>query len=570
MTCVDKKFWLENLGALFSSIQVVPTHTMNLAQQLNSITRLLLIVFIIMLLFNFKYSVHFLVISIVFIIIIYYMQRKTMSKCQEKYSNPTVVEYYKPPSNYLYAGPQPSIPQNPKSVAPPPDMRKYAQTRMANKGGKEFAEAIIETPEKLPFCNDVVDVNSSFNFSMNQTLAGGDYGGKYRPNPKTLVAPIIKPPSHDLSYWRDNNLTTYSAINSEPGQIDMYASGYAVSTCCGYLNEGSELVPEPNQQIPQAVGGRADYKEGYGIVSPVPTVDNVFVPTLPVKEGYAEIVSPVPTVDNVFVPTMPYIKEGYERKNEKYTPLKTVENPNWAVVQPNQPGWVNTSCGYNPDQLFEAGLPANLPTGNCEQDPVFKQYNENLYTQTVTPGVYTRNQVNEPINSNIGISFQQQFEPTTCNRNDKGLNYLQHDPRIIEPAIFEPVTSVKEKAVYDNVYDPRFYGYGTSYRSYIDPVTGQPRYMYDDINAIRMPNYITRSKVDFLPYADSYGPVQAGSEFGNRLNPNIRELAQDSWMRDSLQFRNDMTERRMRKINSEMWQKRQFPHGPGQANSYKC
>ena len=35
-----------------------------------------------------------------------------------------------------------------------------------------------------------------------------------------------------------------------------------------------------------------------------------------------------------------------------------------------------------------------------------------------------------------------------------------------------------------NVYDPRFTGYGTSYRAYNEPVTGQTRFYYDDVNAM--------------------------------------------------------------------------------------
>ena len=77
-----------------------------------------------------------------------------------------------------------------------------------------------------------------------------------------------------------------------------------------------------------------------------------------------------------------------------------------------------------------------------------------------------------------------------------------------------------------------------------------------------MPNYITRSKIDHLPYADKYGPMEEDSEFGNKHTSNIRTLAQDSWLRNSLQFRNDLTERLMRKKNSEAWQRRQSPLGP--------
>ena len=259
------------------------------------------------------------------------------------------------------------------------------------------------------------------------------------------------------------------------------------------------------------------------------------------------IVAPVPVQSTIQIP---YIKEGYNSL------------PSNVMVMPEQPGMMNTSCGYNPEQIFNSNLPSNYPAGNCEQSPFLKKFNENLYTQIVTPGVYTRNEINEPINSNIGISLQQQFEPTTVTRDEKGLHYLQHDPRVVSTNLPVQEKYEKDEPNYDNVYDPRFSGYGTSYRSYFEPVTGQTRFMYDDVNAIRMPNYVVRSKIDHLPYADTYGPIQEGSEFGNIHNPHIRYLAQDSWMRDSLDFRNDMTQLLMRKRNSEAWQQRQAPLGP--------
>ena len=202
-----------------------------------------------------------------------------------------------------------------------------------------------------------------------------------------------------------------------------------------------------------------------------------------------------------------------------------------------------------------------MSVGNCEQNLALKNYNKNLFTQIVTPGVYSTNEINEPINSNIGISFQQQFEPLKAVRDENGLHYTRQDPSSSNNNSTDSSYD-NDTPNYDNVYDPRFYGYGTSYRSYLEPVTGQTRFMYDDINAIRMPNYISRSKIDHLPYADKYGPMQCGSENGNIHNPNIRALVQDSWYRDSVEFRNDMTEKLMRKKNAEAWQRRQAPLGP--------
>ena len=88
-------------------------------------------------------------------------------------------------------------------------------------------DLIMERPTAFRFCNDEVPFkfNDEKYISINQKLVGP-------PNPKTLIPPVIVPPSHDLSYWKANNLITHSHVN-EKLQIDNYQSGYQVSTCCG-------------------------------------------------------------------------------------------------------------------------------------------------------------------------------------------------------------------------------------------------------------------------------------------------------------------------------------------------
>jgi hypothetical protein len=643
MVCVDKKFWLRNPGALFSSVQIVPTNDMNLAQQMNALTRLMILIFLIMFFMGFKYSIHFFVASVLFLIILYYIQKSSMSKnaCTENYGNrQKIVEKYMPPpkkeimstkdgARVIY-----NFKPAPTSPLPSVNVSKLAPSTTKLVDGKWQNQSIIVTPENLPFCNDQVSIDppAPFAVNLNASLSGA------KVNQVTQIPPVVTPPIYALDYWRDNNLIEFPQINKAPIQEELYLSGYAESTCCGYLGDKAELVPEDGPACgPKGCRSKEEQKckadmiqENYGVIqAPRPMQDRPYVPSMPVNTpmvrqgtiqpspalppqgtyggpdvqvgfgGYSEgfqaglrasqgaysgniwknsdytlnngrnnpIRAPSIVQDRPFVPMMPVQNNSVVMANgPDFEPYEfdsrgnIKENFDNSIIQPNQPGFVNTSCGYNPAQT-EVGLPSNYPAGNCEMDPAMKQYNENLFTSIVTPGVYSINQINEPINSNIGISFQQQFEPTTAVRDEKGLLYTLHDPRI-----FVPPTKLPEapKPAYDNVYDPRQYGYGTSYRSYIDPITGQPRFYYDDIMALRAPNYITRSKVDFLPYADSYGPMQEGSEYGNIHSPNIRALAQDSWFRDSLQFRNDMTERLMRKVNAEAWQKRQSPLGPGQ------
>ena len=468
LKCQKNKLWLENIANLFCSFNLIPLDGMSLGEQMNALTRLVIIVSIVLVLLGFRFSLLFLLLSLLFIIILYYIQRKNMETFKS--------EYYTP--------------------------------NQSNNTSEIVWEDLSNSHR---FCNDERPLDGpdgAFNnpewMSVNQKLVGG-------PNPKTKIPPVITAPSHDLSYWKANNLITHSAINEE-SQIDVYQSGYQVSSCCAPTYDCAETcmlaIPTPNPLTQKT----------------------------PLRENYS----------NPKLFSYPFLKTSPE---------------NEILVRPNEPGQVNVACGYNPEQLITAGLPTNIPAGNCSQDPVMKQYNENLYTQTIQPGVYTRNQINEPINSNMGISFTQQFPPTTCKSDiwSGEVKYTEHDPRIMEPIIEEPNLDTMTAVTEANIYDPRFSGYGTSYRSYTDDNIGQTRFYYDDVDAIRMPNYITRNDIDNQPFADHYGPLPQGGARGNPKNANIRAMANDAFLQGTIQQRTDLQERLMRKRNSEMHQLRKYP-----------
>ena len=500
VSCTKNKFWLENPVQLFCSYDLIPLDSMSLSEQMNALSRLVFFVSIILLLLGFKQSILFLLISLVFIIIIYYIQKmKHIQKLSENYTRPHFI------------GEKPVM-----------DLWKNINN------SKLFCDDTIE----LDGQNGQIGVFNNPNWmSVNQKLAGPV-------NPKTLIPPVITPPSHELSYWKANNLITHSAIN-DVSNIDVYQSGYQVSTCCAPTYDCRETcklsIPLiPQQQVPRQVQV-TEQIEGYcGSKYPEMGVKNI--------TGSGKDVRALTENFNI-----PFFKNTIDKMNNPYS----------------DSGQINTQCGYNPSQLEIAGLPTNLPAGNCSQLPSMKEYNTNLFTQTIQPGVYTRNQINEPINSNMGISFTQQFPPTTCKTNmwSGEVNYTQHDPNIIEPVYQQPEIPTINEA---NVYDPRFSGYGTSYRSYTDNNIGQTRFYYDDIDSIRMPNYIVRSDIDFAPFADSYGPIPGGDEFGNKHNADIRALANNAFLDASLTQRTSLQESLLRKRNNEMWQLRKSPHGAQQ------
>ena len=370
----------------------------------------------------------------------------------------------------------------------------------------------FDNPTHLRFCDDNKPV---INTLVNKSGTA---------NPKTFLTPVIAAPIADLDYWKANNLVVHSSINDETQQ-DAFQSGYQVSTCCGN-NRNKKIVPVKKSMY--ATNG-GDSKEGYQ-------------KSLPVIQQTMDC---TPIYNKVTYPEPEQTQENFIFPHE---------------IRKEQPGQMNTSCGYNPKQLVDYNLPSNLPAGNCQKQTQFSDYNKNLFTQTIQPGIYSRNQLIEPINSNIGISFNQQFEPVTCEENNsEGLTYIENDPRIMDDVLIEPNYGVINSVNNANIYDPRHSGYGTSYRSYTDENLGQTKFYYDDIDSIRMPNYITRSNIDFERYADSYGPLPENGGEGNPYHSDIRALAQDSFTRSTIKQRTELQERMTRKIRANAWQQRVAP-----------
>lgn len=432
--------WLENPYNLFSSPKLVPMEGMTFTEQMNAITRLIIIISLVLFLLGFKQSFLFLLLAMSFIVILYYIQKRNMEQQNKEKFTP-----YKRGNLSMFKDP-------------------YAKT----------------------FCDDAVDmdgVNGAFN-KPNWVSENGKLSGPA--NPKTKIPPVVAIPSHDLNFWRANNMVVHSAINDE-SNTDVYRSGYQVSTQC---NNPSISAPDSQE----------DFRLSF----------------------------------------MPTNRDPYMRYVN------------------NDPGSVDISCGYNPQQVKRSGLPTNLAAGCCTQNPALKQYNENIFTQTIQPGVYTRSEIIEPVNSNIGISFNQQLPRTTCRDGPRrgDIEFIEHDPNLIEPV---HIRTKSYGPTESDVYDPRFSGYGTSYRSYTDDNLGQTKYYYDDVDAIRMPNYIVRSNIDNQPFADKYGPIPQGDEYGNKNTSNIHKLANDAFTESSIQQRTELQQSAMRKVNALSWQQRVAP-----------
>ena len=590
MSNCKKKFWFDNVSELFSTGDIMINKSMSFEDKMNSLTRITIYIFFLLLIFKCKNSFMFLIFSLLIIIIIYYINKKQMKKDnyemfrlqqhvdevrrrdttfeqksynvpyrdkivnkqqdyinqqayiqqqnqqqnQQQYNdmqNNQINEYQQTEaftqlkplkrqsdirserSTYITPKPQPQQKSryiNMNQNIKPNKIERQFTTPVYLFENETKNNVILDTPTSYILTENemAMDVNNPTYASKNQALVG-------KVNPRTLIAPVIVPPLADLGYWKTNNLVTHSLINDQK-QTDIYLSGYQVTTDCkedSNYSRGNKYFMS-NTDKPQTYLQRSNSYASNRLKNNSKPIDN-----------------------------FSQVKENFE----KYP----------YMIAPKENGQINTSCGYDPNQI-KLGLPSNLKVGKCAKDPIFKEYNDNLFTQTIQPGVYTKSEINEPINSNIGISFDQQFLPTTYEIDNENILYTKHDPRIFDSSVFENDSELQDSGVNAaNVYDPRFSGYGTSYRSYTDDNIGQTRFYYDDVDSVRMPNYISRSNIDFALFADSYGPMV--SERGNLNNAEIRKLADRQFLDSAIEFRTGMQERLMRKTNANAWQQRVAP-----------
>lgn len=196
---------------------------------------------------------------------------------------------------------------------------------------------------------------------------------------------------------------------------------------------------------------------------------------------------------------------------------------------------------------------------------------DQLRTTTLQPGVYQTSDFSEPINSLAGISQQKQFQPMIISEDKYGVKYSVDEKVDMFPQYDKGLIDTKEsytdelpnvtvlQSRYDT-FDPRFTGYADNNRAYLDPITGSTKYFYDDIDAITMPNYISRNNVDIYPWAPQYGSGINGSlseSIGN--GDGYKQLANNAFMDSQIKYRTELQERLMRKRNAEMWQRRIAP-----------
>jgi len=374
-------------------------------------------------------------------------------------------------------------------------MKEYRTSGYPSNPSGDLYKGGFSTTQKR-FCNDEVSLNYGPDyFSMNQSLAGG-------PSMKTTIPPIVVAPSHDLSIWKENDFVIHSNINRETN-FDYSRAGY---------NDG--LLPTK--------------------------CSTCTLPAVRAEQGlttcYCDKKINLPDIN--------------KKSREEITKSSTEQRLPELIREMRR----NNISESEIQNMLDAKESKAEKKRTRSVEYFESPRTDNIITQTLQPGVYQKSHVAEPIQSNIGISYTQEFVPTEIDSTSNRIKYTQQNPNnlIITPTFREEVI---DQSI-ENIYDPRFNGYGTSYRSYVDKLTGRPQFYYDDIDSITMPNYITRSNVDTFPWANTYGPDKI---MNSDTNNEYRQLANNAFHDSAIQFRTELQERLMRKRNAELWQRRVAP-----------
>jgi len=554
-----EKFWMYDVTQLFRSFELLPSPEDTLSVKLNTITRLALIICIVIA--AYKPILAFSTMLLVMVV--------TMSVYSGAVADPTIEGFEEP-----YGDLSTSRFMNDSAAAAGYGstnqlyefMKEYNSTRFPDLNKVGFAST------QKRFCNDAVPLEyGPDHVSPNQELVGG-------PNPKTKIPPLVVAPSHDLDSWRNNDFAVHSNINLETN-FDAERSGYNCgilpTKCeeCLYIpcqckkNPPSSYMQAPKFLDESVVNGTPEIIEGFnGHVGARGLRRPGFGPHdgsfggkrvggygrsgrggRREDRGEADIVTNNPRSRQKIIREL--VKEmGGNGKHNKFI-RKYIRD----VFLSRRLGDVED---MEIDEVIEdLTVPPQKGDDEVEIAPCFESpRRDNIITQTLQPGVFQKSHIGEPIQSNIGISYTQEWGPTEVQEEDGMIKYTMRDPKSV---IMTP--SVREEPIEQNnanVYDPRFTGYGTSYRSYVDKLTGRPKFFYDDIDAVTMPNYITRSKVDVFPWAEKYGPdkMMDESEYSE-----YRQLANNAFTDSALTFRTELQERLMRKRNAELWQRRVAP-----------
>ena len=515
----EEIFWAYDISALFRCFNLVPYGSISSGSRLNAITRLVILIYIILLFAKYKYAHMFLVCSIILILIVHlkYSQEnfELLSYDNIKMDNYTSQTLRKP-QNYT-SNPEMRVTNtlNPHVLTPNTQRETYADIQY--------------------------------------------YSPKSGVNTKMFIEPLIAPRSLDRDVW---------------GYPSTYPSGMNTSTL--YEQTESQNFPNGyNQYLPRE---ELQYINVNKPQVPANNPMNFNKNLTPIQEVVNDYTKPLYGQPNQRAfPSPSQVQPPPTRfaQNDNYQPMNASK-----VISDNLGKNNVTSIQSVMDNKAPVGNYMMEPTPTyMYTDEYFKQPDNKLFFQDVQPNMYSYSVEQTPINANIGITYNPQHPPQfrdqVYNDNNDYPVFTRVDPQLVREdgtpgqksqnprrgawsAKYSNIDPPAGSINFEDIYDPRFTTYGDPYRSYSDVNLGQVQYYYSDVDAYRRPNFIIRSNVDFVDYHEPTGKIKPYYERSASL-ADTKDIVENRFDADSLMHREDLMSRQMAKRNAEMWQLREAP-----------
>lgn len=222
--CDDKNntFWLDDVSSLFCSLSPVPQGDLTSAQRLNAITRLILYIYLLMLVKRYRYKNHFIILSLIFV---FFMHK--MSKDKKTTENYSFLSFPNNNMNFSTVSENIRAKKSQVTLDKGPELQTYtnqniSKTSYIDSDGSSLPSDVMQ--ERMNYdtsrtLSPIYSSNVTNNYrgssdrvmkANNRNFEAGErddnagiqyYSIKQGVNRKTMIEPIIAPPSHSHEYW---------------------------------------------------------------------------------------------------------------------------------------------------------------------------------------------------------------------------------------------------------------------------------------------------------------------------------------------------------------------------------
>lgn len=622
--------WFQKPANLFCSTNIIPYGKHVGGKRINTVTRFIIAVGLVMWVSKNKYWSKFIVLGLI-LILIYYLHSKIKYNNSENYdllsehyynnmstktanitnsyqgSTPTILRGGESGKRDIEAGItyySPNSGVNRKSMITPidpPNIREIPNTvwgkQSTNLGpyinGEKTRDMTTNTIQQAPSGLSRDRMSPSNNFSVSSPSIGTPV--RYINQTQGATLPMNRVGQDPDHGYYTNGTFLNSSMDSRDWNREVLPD-YARAAQRGFTPidqaVGYDMYAQPARDMPQQREEFTTFhpqKQQRGVYgglttlakNPMELTEEDLVPT---REGFAfPDESPLESAQRLAKKQETMNRLASQRlmneNNRPPNPLVDKFNNQGRVTQFNGtelsrvPPGVDTQYPTVPNQLMRAS-----PVYAYDSD-YFNRPDSRVFLQDIQPKMYSYVVNQTPINSNIGISYAPQSPPAVMDQvYDSGGVYpmmSRIDPQLVrkdgtqgqqqvnpmrtnwsaEYSDFEPAPG---SINFEDIYDPRYSSYGDPYRSYSDINLGQVQYYYSDIDAAALPNFITRTNIDYVDFRDPMG-AEKPYYVRNASLDDVRAHAEDQTRADELFHREDFMNSLMSKSNSRNWQLKHAP-----------